>query len=781
MFGHTLKRNNFSLLLLAGLMLAASVASAQMAQPDNNVEQVGAQRSSLTITAAASGERVRITAPVSVVQMHVEIYAASGEKLFDQEIRGGNVFDWHLQDGQAQRLAPGSYVCVVTAKSISGRLTQKIGTVSVEEKSASVQPAELKQLSAAQAQTIGPVEENSSWTIAAKDEPQTPTVIANDGTDGQMIRGRGALTFRIGDFFSGNDKEQMRLTEDGNLGLGTTKPKAKLDVAGLIRAREGFMFSDGSTLNVNEKGVLTRTNADGTSPSAVTATQNKLVKFTDNAGSVGDSVVTELAGNIGIGTATPTQALDVANGRIVTTGSQTLTSPVDSVIEVKTAVTNNADFVASFKARNFFTGSGNGPVGMDIAPTFAPTNSIGLARGFVSAAFFAPPPGVTISEAWGGNAVTIYNNTGGAVTNGTAFAINSPYAFGALKPINQYGLRINNQGLAGANTSYGLFVDAQSGSLNNYSAIFAGGNVGIGTSAPAAPLEVNGQLRSTRSNAAPQYIQLDGGDSGAIKLTAQSNVAAEKPLLIQNLSGEALPGANNSILFQTGTTASYSTKMMISTDGNVGIGTNIPLFKLHVNGGADSAIFARSTNFAGVIGTSEFDDGVRGSSQSGAGVHGFGTASSYAGRFDGNTLVNGVLDINFYTAGGTDQVCRLGARLAVCSSSLRYKTAVQPFRSGLALLNRLRPISFTWKSNGTADLGLGAEDVAAVAPLLVTHNEKGEVEGVKYDRLAVVLINAVKEQQVIIQKQQVAMRRLQRKLASLEKTMKQSRRADSPR
>ena len=47
-----------------------------------------------------------------------------------------------------------------------------------------MQPAEL--LSALQAQAIGPVEEDSSWTIAGKDEPQTPTVIANDGADGQI-------------------------------------------------------------------------------------------------------------------------------------------------------------------------------------------------------------------------------------------------------------------------------------------------------------------------------------------------------------------------------------------------------------------------------------------------------------------------------------------------------------------------------------------------------------------------------------------------------------------
>ena len=55
-------------------------------------------------------------------------------------------------------------------------------------------------------------------------------------TKGQIIRDRGALSFRVGDVFSGKDKEQMRLTEDGRLGIGTSDPQAKLDVAGTIRA-----------------------------------------------------------------------------------------------------------------------------------------------------------------------------------------------------------------------------------------------------------------------------------------------------------------------------------------------------------------------------------------------------------------------------------------------------------------------------------------------------------------------------------------------------------------
>src|SRR6266568_1166420 len=118
-----------------------------------------AQRSSSTITAATSGERVRITAPSSIVQMRVEVFAASGEKLFDQEIRGGNVFDWHLQDGQAERLPAGEYFCVVTVKNIAGRITQKIGVVKVGEKDVALGPAEIAQLSPKQAQAVGPIEE----------------------------------------------------------------------------------------------------------------------------------------------------------------------------------------------------------------------------------------------------------------------------------------------------------------------------------------------------------------------------------------------------------------------------------------------------------------------------------------------------------------------------------------------------------------------------------------------------------------------------------------------
>jgi NADPH-dependent glutamate synthase beta subunit-like oxidoreductase len=93
-------------------------------------------------------------------------------------------------------------------------------------------------------------------------------------------------------------------------------------------------------------------------------------------------------------------------------------------------------------------------------------------------------------------------------------------------------------------------------------------------------------------------------------------------------------------------------------------------------------------------------------------------------------------------------------QISVCSSSIRYKTNLKRFDSGLELIKRLRPVAFNWKSNNVRDLGLVAEDVAKVEPLLVTHNENGQVEGVKYDRVGVVLVNAVNEQQTEIENQQ---------------------------
>jgi hypothetical protein len=173
----------------------------------------------------------------------------------------------------------------------------------------------------------------------------------------------------------------------------------------------------------------------------------------------------------------------------------------------------------------------------------------------------------------------------------------------------------------------------------------------------------------------------------------------------------------------TGVTAKNLVLQPNSSQGNVGIGTTSPLRLLHVNGRAR-------------IGTIPLE------------------ASNGSVCF----------------LGSTGDLVQCGA------SSLKWKTNVQPFRSGLDIIQRLRPISFNWKQDGLADIGLGAEDVAKVAPSLTFTDDKGEVTGVKYERLSMLLINAIKEQQAqiqqqreLIERQQALAERQQRQLNALKK------------
>ena len=91
--------------------------------------------------------------------------------------------------------------------------------------------------------------------------------------------------------------------------------------------------------------------------------------------------------------------------------------------------------------------------------------------------------------------------------------------------------------------------------------------------------------------------------------------------------------------------------------------------------------------------------------------------------------------------------------MARCSSSRRYKDNIRDFRSGLEIVEKLRPVTFDWKSNGTHDVGFVAEEVADIEPLLATYSG-GQIEGVKYAQITTALVNAVKEQQAQIEKLQ---------------------------
>lgn len=137
--------------------------------------------------------------------------------------------------------------------------------------------------------------------------------------------------------------------------------------------------------------------------------------------------------------------------------------------------------------------------------------------------------------------------------------------------------------------------------------------------------------------------------------------------------------------------------------------------------------------------------------------------SIYLGRADGSdavripgpVVINGSLVVGTLGSVGSTSIClNVANRIAPCSSSLRYKTNVQTFTGGLDIVRRLRPIMFTWKDGGMHDVGFAAEEINEIAPLLTTRNAKGEIEGIKYGQITTILVNAVKEQQQLIEQQQ---------------------------
>src|SRR5437667_2012591 len=186
------------------------------------------------VTISVTDHGVRFAALGSFGKMRLEVFNADGTSLYNSDFAAASVRDWVLDDKYGQPLPDGTYLCVITIRDLSGKMSTKQGSVVLQ----SGQPS----LKLTEGGSVQVVEQDKSLARVTDPPNNALTLVGHDGENGQLVNTRGALTFRFGDFFSGKDKEQMRLTQEGNLGIGTAKPEFKLDVAGAIRARQGFVF-----------------------------------------------------------------------------------------------------------------------------------------------------------------------------------------------------------------------------------------------------------------------------------------------------------------------------------------------------------------------------------------------------------------------------------------------------------------------------------------------------------------------------------------------------------
>jgi hypothetical protein len=189
---------------------------------------------------------------------------------------------------------------------------------------------------------------------------------------------------------------------------------------------------------------------------------------------------------------------------------------------------------------------------------------------------------------------------------------------------------------------------------------------------------------------------------------------------------------------------------------------------------ADAAITSAGITASGAITTSSTTDST--TTTSGALQVAGGAAIRKRVFIDGITTSAGVQTAVLCQSSGGEMIADSVACLA---SSARFKYRIKALNSGLNEILSLRPVSFFYKPEGIfannqnfqrERVGLIAEDVAKIDPRLVGFEKDGITpRTVGYEQIVPVLIKAVQEQQVILDKQQKEIEELKQQIAEMKK------------
>src|SRR5204863_7668739 len=99
-------------------------------------------------------------------------------------------------------------------------------------------------------------------------------------------------------------------------------------------------------------------------------------------------------------------------------------------------------------------------------------------------------------------------------------------------------------------------------------------------------------------------------------------------------------------------------------------------------------------------------------------------------------------------------------KMGTLVSSRRFKDQIQPMDKASESILALKPVTFHYKKeiepNGSVMFGLIAEEVEQVDPDLVTLNDKGEVEAVRYEAVNAMLLNEFLKEHRTVQELQSA-------------------------
>ena len=342
---------------------------------------------------------------------------------------------------------------------------------------------------------------------------------------------------------------------DGNVGIGTSSPGAKLHVNGDVR------FGNGTAL-----GVISYSSTDVYFANLVTG--GALTWYTNGA----ERMRLDSAGNVGIGTSSPGYKLDVA-GASARIKSVSAYSGLGLWSDDSNAATRNWAVASTFNSYGDLCFVQSNALGGDpltagtIRATIDASGNLGL--GVTPSAHNPAGFGGPMLQV-GNRAALLGSSVYSTLTN------NAYYASGFYRY-----MATDEASMFEQSDGAFRFFTAPSGTAGNTISftqamtLDASGNLGIGTSSPSVDLHVS-------SSTSTKAIFERTGSTGSF-------------IGLKDSSGSSTYLGSNNGTFELQTSGSgYSTKLAVDSSGNVGIGTSSPAVYtansrlLQIDGGANA-------------------------------------------------------------------------------------------------------------------------------------------------------------------------------------------------
>jgi hypothetical protein len=334
------------------------------------------------------------------------------------------------------------------------------------------------------------------------------------------------------------------------------------------------------------------------------------------------------------------------------------------------------------------------------------------------------------------------------------------------------------------------------------------GNTGLGTSSPSTRLDIAALNTTTAVNNTLRFTDTDTGAGTQFNGKIEFYSSDVSGVGVKSYVGGIINSSSQgSLIFATtGTTGSLTggtvvgERMRIDSSGNVGIGDSSPTYRLEVSTGTETAdqigfhvkndsskgLFIIPTagdsgyNFntrSGdtVVTTTQGEHLVVGAKDGAAFRFSGGTSTSVSGNtittgnrigigtvfYDSTQQPSEALDINgsarFRSIGSTASAGALhytaNGTLTTNTSDIRLKENVEPLNNSLEKLLQLSGVTYNWIGQEEKRIGFIAQDVEKIIPELVftNNNTEEKIKGIHQDNLTAILVEAIKEQQKIIE------------------------------